>query len=251
MHYSTDSTACCKESTQVLDWAPIGLSPLLILTLCGPERVLVVFCLPHPSPWTKQSGQMHYSTDSTACCRESTQVLDWAPIGLSPLLILTLCGPERVLVVFCLPHPSPWTKQSGQMHYSTDSTACCKESTQVLDWAPIGLSPLLILTLCGPERVLVVFCLPHPSPWTKQSGQMHYSTDSTACCRESTQVLDWAPIGLSPLLILTLCGPERVLVVFCLPHPSPWTKQSGQMHYSTDSTACCRESTQGGHNSDR
>ena len=27
---------------------------------------------------------------------------------------------------------------------------------------------------------LTLFCLPHPSPWTKQSGQMHYSTDSTS-----------------------------------------------------------------------
>ena len=25
-----------------------------------------------------------------------------------------------------------------------------------------------------------LFCLPHPSPWTKQSGQMHFSTDSTS-----------------------------------------------------------------------
>ena len=91
--------------------------------------------------------------------------------------------------------------------------------------APIGLSPLLIPTLCGPERVLVVStepphdlsCLTTPGvgrpgdellpvPLTMRGGGGHKA--SVLGCLPLA-----APIGLSPLLILTLCGPERVLVV--------------------------------------
>ena len=34
-----------------------------------------------------------------------------------------------------------------------------------------------------------LFCLPHPSPWTKQSGQMHYSTDSDRVTYEGLSFL--------------------------------------------------------------
>ena len=46
----------------------------------------------------------------------------------------------------------------------------------------------------GPPRISITmgmgFCLPHPSPWTKQSGQMHYSTDST-CDRVTNEGLSF------------------------------------------------------------
>ena len=55
-----------------------------------------------------------------------------------------------------------------------------------------------------PDGKLRVF--PRRSLWSEGGGGWH--KDSVSDCLPSA-----APIGLSPLLILTLCGPERVLVV--------------------------------------
>ena len=108
-----------------------------------------------------------------------------APIGLSPLLIRTLCGPERVLIVS--------TEMWGGGWHKASVSDCLPLA------APIGLSPPLILTLCGSERVLVVS--------TEMWGGGWHKASASACLPLA------APIGLSPPLILTLCGPERVLVV--------------------------------------
>ena len=46
--------------------------------------------------------------------------------------------------------PEPWQWREGEVWHKASVSDCLPLA------APIGLSPLLILTLCGPERVLVV-----------------------------------------------------------------------------------------------
>ena len=97
--------------------------------------------------------------------------------------------------------------------------------------APIGLSPLHILTRCGSERVLVVLTEQvHPDAYSK--SMLGLLTPALTCVRwcvhawlaegggggwHKASVLGClplaAPICLSPLHILTRCGSERVLVV--------------------------------------
>ena len=70
--------------------------------------------------------------------------------------------------------------------------------------APIGPSPLLILTLCGPERVLVVSTEPPDDLSCLTTPGVGCPKASVFGCLPLT-----APIGPSPLL----CGRERVLFV--------------------------------------
>ena len=80
--------------------------------------------------------------------------------------------------------------------------------------APIDLSPLHIPTHCGSERVPVVSTEPlddlscFTPPGSAEGGGGGWHKASVSDCLPLA-----APIGLSPLLTLTLCGSKRVLVV--------------------------------------
>ena len=71
------------------------------------------------------------------------------------------------------------TVRDGVNVYLSGSGFGCKggvwHKTSVSDClplaAPIGLSPLLILTLCGPERVLVVSTEPLDDLWQNSGGR--------------------------------------------------------------------------------
>ena len=144
---------------------PIGLSPLLILTLCGFERVLVV----------------------------SMEPLD----GLSCLTTPGSAVPETG----CCPCRSPGASRrtlrvdAGFADSSTDLCAlgCASAGSASAGGGGGGQGlgirlfafggaywPLLILTLCGSERVLVVW-------GAGGSSQFHASLSSATVCRRASQ----------------------------------------------------------------
>ena len=72
--------------------------------------------------------------------------------------------------------------------------------------APIGLSPLLILTLCGPERVLVVSteppddlsCLTTPGVGRPGDGAVARAVDQGHPEAHSESMRGFAPTGCAP-----------------------------------------------------
>ena len=69
--------------------------------------------------------------------------------------------------------------------------------------APIGLSPLLILTLCGPERVLVV----EGGGVQRAAKRDELCTPLSRWCREHGALVWWSPLGM-PSLAMAIDGPE-------------------------------------------
>ena len=80
--------------------------------------------------------------------------------------------------------------------------------------APIGLSPLLILTLCGSERVLVVSteplddlsCLNTPGRLSRRPGG---GGGGCVCCHCWDATLFAGPILFNAVLSSGICEPDR------------------------------------------
>ena len=197
--------------------APIGLSPPLILTLCGSERVLVVstemwggglaqglsICLFAFGSAYWPLATAHSDPLWVRTCLGCVNG-DVGGGGLAPGLGICLFAFGSAYWPLATAHSDPlWVRMcfgcvngdvgGGGGWHQASASACLPLA------APIGLSPPLILTLCGSERVLVVS--------TEMWGGGWHKASASACLPLA------APIGLSPPLILTLCGSERVLVV--------------------------------------
>ena len=117
--------------------APIGLSPLLILTLCGSERVLVVSTEP---------------PDDLSCL--TTPGVGRPGDGLLPVPLTRGIQTHPPSPCGGLPTPAPTCVVTCLGGGGGGHEALVSDCVPLA--APIGLSPLLILTLCGSERVLVV-----------------------------------------------------------------------------------------------
>ena len=80
-----------------------------------------------------------------------------------------------------------------------------------------GRRDVLWVVSCGMARLFLCSCNGHDTYRTSGHSVHTHGTGYLGRVWHKASVLGWlplaAPIGLSPLLILTLCGSERVLVV--------------------------------------
>ena len=144
-----------------------------------------------------------------------------APIGLSPLLILTLCGPERVLVVSteppddlsCLTTPGVGRPGDGllpvpltrciQMHAPSP---CGGLPTPALTWGGGGGGRLVVVW--GECRYGAVQRRDHPRRGGRGGPEKEITVQSTG--RTETGILSWDASGHLPTTGLVVDGPSAV-----------------------------------------